>query len=158
MNAQKGFTLIELMIVVAIIGILAAIAIPAYQDYVAKSKLAAAYSDVAAGKTQYELLYNEKGATGFTTGTALATDIGLQKRGSIKKSRHAALIEAIEQAAQAAGQNVLSPAQQIEKAKTKTKAVKSDYEQLKQDYEILLEKCHSLLLENFELKQKTHLN
>ena len=80
-----------------------------------------------------------------------------RKRGSIKKSRHAALIEAIEQAAQAAGQNVLSPAQQIEQAKTKTKAVKSDYEQLKEDYEILLEKCNSLLLENFELKQKTHL-
>ena len=81
-----------------------------------------------------------------------------RKRGSIKKSRHAALIEAIEQAAQAAGQNVLSPAQQIEQAKTKTKAVKSDYEQLKEDYEKLLEKCNSLLLENFELKQKTHLN
>ena len=80
-----------------------------------------------------------------------------RKRGSIKKSRHAALIEAIEQAAQAAGQNLLSPAQQIEQAKTKTKAVKSDYEQLKEDYEKLLEKCNSLLLENFELKQKTHL-
>ena len=61
-----------------------------------------------------------------------------RKRGSIKKSRHVALVEAIEQ------------------AKTKTKAVKSDYEQLKEDYEKLLEKVNSLLLENFELKQKTH--
>ena len=78
-----------------------------------------------------------------------------RKRGSIKKSRHAALIEAIEQAVQATGQNVLSPAQQIEQAKTKTKAVKSDYEQLKEDYEKLLEKCNSLLLENFELRQST---
>ena len=40
-----------------------------------------------------------------------------RKRGSIKKSRHAALVEAIELAAQEAGQNILSPAQQIEQAK-----------------------------------------
>ena len=78
-----------------------------------------------------------------------------RKRGSIKKSRHAALIDAIEQAAQQVGQNVLSPAQRIEQAKTKTKAVKSAYEQLDEDYEKLLEKCNSLLLENFELRQKS---
>ena len=77
-----------------------------------------------------------------------------RKRGSIKKSRHATLVEAIELAAQQAGQNVPSAAQQIEKAKSKTKAVKSDYEQLKEDYEKLLKKFNSLLLENFELKKR----
>ena len=77
-----------------------------------------------------------------------------RKRGSIKKSRYAVLVEAIELAAQEAGQHVLSAAQQIEQAKSKNKAVKSDYEQLKEDYEKLLEKVNSLLLENFELKNK----
>ncbi len=50
-NAQKGFTLIELMIVVAIIGILAAIAIPAYQDYTQRAQVGEAFTIVSSAKT-----------------------------------------------------------------------------------------------------------
>lgn len=59
MNAQKGFTLIELMIVVAIIGILAAIAIPAYQNYIAKSQVSTGLAEIAGAKTAYELKVND---------------------------------------------------------------------------------------------------
>jgi len=54
MKNQKGFTLIELMIVVAIIAILAAIAIPQYQNYVARSQISKAVAEAGALKTAYE--------------------------------------------------------------------------------------------------------
>ena len=50
-KAQKGFTLIELMIVIAIVGILAAIALPAYQDYIVRSKMSEALAALAEAKT-----------------------------------------------------------------------------------------------------------
>lgn len=78
-QAQAGFTLIELMIVVAIIGILAAVAIPAYSDYTAKAKIANAMSAADPLKTWVATCAQEAGgvldtcddtATGFPTFSA----------------------------------------------------------------------------------------
>jgi len=77
-SVQKGFTLIELMIVVAIIGILAALAIPAYTDYTIKSRVSEGASLSGGAKTAMEVYWSENGTTVGPTGNALiAFDLNL---------------------------------------------------------------------------------
>jgi type IV pilus assembly protein PilA len=70
MKIQKGFTLIELMIVVAIVGILAAIAIPAYKDYTVRAKVSECAAAVGACKASVTEYYNTMGGFPSTVASA----------------------------------------------------------------------------------------
>jgi len=78
---QKGFTLIELMIVIAIIGILAAVALPAYQDYTVRAKLSEAIIAGSAAKGLLSEAFQTDGVTGLI---AAATGYNLQAQAEIQ--------------------------------------------------------------------------
>ena len=91
-SKKNGFTLIELMVVIAIIGILAAIAVPKYQDYIAKTRVTEGLSLAAGAKLAVTEAYSSKGATDMAVATDSAfkgtvtnsiKDIKIEKNGSI---------------------------------------------------------------------------
>ena len=70
-QAQKGFTLIELMIVVAIIGILAAVALPAYKDYTVRAKVTELILAASSGKTEVAEFFQTNGVLPAATSLVL---------------------------------------------------------------------------------------
>ncbi|AZN37370.1 pilin [Iodobacter ciconiae] len=100
-NMQKGFTLIELMIVVAIIGILAAVAIPSYQDYTKKARFQDIVSAAESIRTSISLCLSENG--GDVTLCDTATKVGITTITNSKEAATALAITAVTAAITATG-------------------------------------------------------
>jgi type IV pilus assembly protein PilE len=78
---QRGFTLIELMIAIAVVGILAAVAYPSYTAYVRRGKIASALGGLSAVRVKLEQYYQDNrhyGSTGSACGVAMPTATGFQ--------------------------------------------------------------------------------
>lgn len=75
MREERGFSLIELMVVVGVLAILALIALPIYQNYMAKAQLAAAYAEIRPGKTTVETVVQDSRDTALVD----AAYIGLKR-------------------------------------------------------------------------------
>ncbi|HIF9223860.1 TPA: pilin [Photobacterium damselae] len=106
MKGQKGFTLIELMIVVAVIGVLSAIAIPKYQDYVKKGALGAALASASALKTNIEDTIASTGV--FPNGTSAAFSLGKIEMAGTASTAKGTITASIEKGAGKSSNIVLS--------------------------------------------------
>lgn len=92
-SMQKGFTLIELMIVVAIIGILAAVALPAYQDYTKRAKMSEVVLALSACRTTITELYQSGGASNGPGVNGWGCEFGAGTSNASRQTKYVAKVE-----------------------------------------------------------------